>query len=70
MSLSMGMYVRTTTLKFNSQDEEVTKELLQGLNFNNTPYEFGVFSAKSQEQEKQWTFDVGPGQKEDMRWLV
>jgi hypothetical protein len=34
MSLAIGMYVRTTTLKFNSQDEEMTKELLQGLTFN------------------------------------
>ena len=70
MSLAMGMYVRTTTLRFNSQDEEMTKDLLQGLSFNNTPYEFGVWNAKSQDQEKQWTFDAGSGQKEDMRWLV
>ena len=70
MSLAMGMYVRTTTLKFNSQEEEMTKDFLQGLRFNNTTYEFGVWNAKSQEQEKQWTFDAGGGQKEDMRWLV
>jgi len=70
MSLAMGMYVRMTTLKYNSQDEEMTKDLLQGLSFNNTPYEFGVWNAKSEDQAKQWTFDTGGGQKEDMRWLV
>ena len=36
----------------------------------NQKHEFGVWNAKSQDQEKQWTFDTGSGQKEDMRWLV
>ena len=70
MSLAMGMYVRTTTLKFNSQDEEITKEMLAGLNFNNTPYEFGVWNAKQEDQSKQYTFEVAKGQKEDLRWLL
>ena len=31
MSLAIGMYVRATTLKFNSQDEDMTKQLLNCL---------------------------------------
>ena len=70
MSLSMGMYVRNTTLKFNSQDEEVTREMLSGLNFNNTPFEFGVYGSQNNKSDGEYTFDVGNGQKESMRWLI
>ena len=70
MSLSMGMYVRNTTLKFNSQNEEVTKEMLSGLNFNNTPFEYGVYGNQNNNNDSEFTFDVGNGQKESMRWLI
>ena len=70
MSLSMGMYVRNTTLKFNSQNEEVTKEMLSGLNFNNTPFEYGVYGNQNNSNDSDFTFDVGNGQKESMRWLI
>jgi len=70
MSLAMGMYVRNTTLKFNTQQEEVTKEMLQGLNFNKTAFEFGVWSGKQDQNHGQYTITTQNGHKEDIRWLI
>ena len=44
--------------------------MLAGLNFNNTPYEFGVWNAKHEDPSKQYTFEIAKGQKEDLRWLL
>lgn len=70
MSLAMGMYVRNTTLKFNTQQEEVTKEMLQGLNFNKTAFEFGVWSGEQNQNHGQYTITTQNGHKEDIRWLI
>ena len=70
MSLAIGMYVRATTLKFNSQDEDMTKQLLNGLNFSSTPYDFGIYKTDEQKKEEHFTFDVGNGQREDLRWMM
>jgi hypothetical protein len=70
MSLAIGMYVRATTLKFNSHNEDMTKELLNGLHFSSTPYEFGIYKTDEQKKEEQFTFDTGNGHREDLRWMM
>ena len=70
MSLAIGMYVRATTLKFNSQNDDITKQLLSGINFSSTPYEFGIYKTDDQKKEENLTFDVGNGQREDLRWMM
>ena len=70
MSLAIGMYVRATTLKFNSQDEDMTKQLLNGLNFQSTPYQFGIYKNDEEKMNEHFTFDTGNGQREDLRWMM
>ena len=70
MSLAIGMYVRATTLKFNNQDEDITKQLLNGLNFQSTPYQFGIYKNDKEKMEEHFTFDTGNGQREDLRWMM
>ena len=70
MSLAIGMYVRATTLKFNSHNDEMTKQLLSGMTFSSTPYEFGIYKTDEQKKEEQFTFDTGNGQREDLRWMM
>ena len=70
MSLAIGMYVRATTLKFNSQDEDMTKQLLNGLNFQSTPYQFGIYKNDEEKMNEHFSFDTGNGQREDLRWMM
>ncbi len=70
MSLSIGMYVRATTLKFNNQDQDMTKELLNGLNFQSTPYQFGIYKNDDEKMKEHMSFDTGNGQREDLRWMM
>ena len=70
MSLAIGMYVRATTLKYNSQNEDITKQLLSGLHFSSTPYEFGIYKTDDQKKEEQFSFDVCNGHREDLRWMM
>ena len=70
MALAIGMYVRATTLKFNSQNDDITKQLLSGINFSSTPYEFGIYKTDDQKKEEHFTFDTGNGQREDLRWMM
>ena len=70
MSLAIGMYVRATTLKYSSQNEDITKQLLSGLHFSSTPYEFGIYKTDDQKKEEQFSFDTGNGHREDLRWMM
>ena len=70
MSLALGMYVRYTTLQFSVSNDAVTKQLLNGLNLNETPYEFGIVRTDQQKIEATFHMNLPNGEKEDLRWLL
>ena len=70
MSLALGMYVRFTTMRFTSTDEVITKQLLGGMEFNQTPYEYGIVQSDQQKIDSTFVMDLPNGEQEDLRWLL
>ena len=70
MSLAMGMYVRSTTLRFADSDNNITEHLMSNLSFNQVPYEFGISSHANTPANSAYNMNVGNGQVEDLRWLL
>jgi hypothetical protein len=70
MALAMGMYVRFTTMRFGDSGESITKQLLGGMDFAQTPYEFGITQSDNKKIESTFVMDLPNGQKEDLRWML
>tara|TARA_R110000744_G_scaffold9052_7_gene29473 strand:+ start:3823 stop:5472 length:1650 start_codon:yes stop_codon:yes gene_type:complete len=70
LSLSIGMYVRNTTIRFTNADNDITEHLMSNLSFNQTPYEFGISSQTGQQGKDSYSMEIGNGEVEDLRWLL
>jgi hypothetical protein len=66
MSLGIGMYVRSTTLKLHAGDQEFTEAMIGGLQFENQPFNDSILSKRD---EDKYTMDLPNGEKEDFRWI-
>jgi hypothetical protein len=70
MAMALGMYVRFTTMRFGDAEDAMTKQLLGGINFDQTPYEYGITQSEDQKIESTFVMDLPNGQKEDLRWML
>ena len=67
MSFGIGMYVRDTALKNNQRGIDLTKQALQNMKVNRTPYQGGYGSNTS--VPNPYKIDTAEG-TEDIRWLL
>ncbi len=66
MAFSIGMYIRDTALKFRQRGIDITKQALNNMQVNRTPYQ-GSYGAGNKVKNP-YSVDT-PGGKEDVNWL-
>ena len=57
-------------MRFGDSGESITKQLLGGMDFAQTPYEFGITQSDNKKIESTFVMDLPNGQKEDLRWML
>ena len=67
MAFGIGMYVRDTALKYRQRGIDITKQALQNMKVNRTPYQGGYGSNSS--VPNPYSMQTPDG-KEDIRWLL
>jgi len=65
MSMGIAMYVRDTALKYKQRGIDVTKQALNNMKVNRTPYQGGYFSSGT---DNPYHINTPDG-KEDISWL-
>jgi hypothetical protein len=68
MAFGMGMYVRDTALKFKQRGIDLTKQSLNNMTVNRTPYQGGYGGGYGQVKNP-YSMDTPDG-KEDISWLL
>ena len=68
MAFSMAMYVRDTALKFRQRGIDLTKQALNNMSVNRTPY-LGSYGGGSGQVPNPYQIDT-PGGKEDISWIL
>tara|TARA_R100000541_G_scaffold23331_1_gene33145 strand:- start:827 stop:2401 length:1575 start_codon:yes stop_codon:yes gene_type:complete len=66
MAFSIGMYIRDTALKFRQRGIDITKQALNNMQVNRTPYQ-GSYG-NNNNVKNPYSVDT-PGGKEDVNWL-
>ena len=66
MAFSIGMYIRDTALKFRQRGIDITKQALNNMQVNRTPYQGSYGSGNN--VKNPYSIDT-PGGKEDVSWL-
>ena len=66
MAFSIGMYIRDTALKFRQRGIDITKQALNNMQVNRTPYQGSYGSGNN--VKNPYSVDT-PGGKEDVSWL-
>ena len=68
MAFSMAMYVRDTALKFRQRGIDLTKQTLNNMSVNRTPY-LGSYGGGSGQVPNPYQIDT-PGGPEDISWIL
>ena len=66
MAFGTAMYIRDTALKFKQRGIDITKQTLNNMTVNRTPYQGGYFSSGN---DNPYHIDTGNG-NEDISWLI
>jgi hypothetical protein len=75
MSLSMGMFLRDTSLRYKEQGNDMTRAMLSGIGKTQQIIGPGSIGNNSYNQyysspHDQWKMDLGNGQSMDLTWLI
>jgi hypothetical protein len=70
MAFGMGMYVRDTALKFKQRGIDLTKQSLNNMTVNRTPYHGGYGSGYGQQVANPYSMKNDKGGIEDITWLL
>lgn len=68
MSFGIGMFLRDTSLKFQQQNLDMTKAVLESMKKTDTSY-LGAYSNNSNAQNP-YSINIGGGRTENIRWLI
>ena len=68
MSFGIGMFLRDTSLKFQQQNLDMTKAVLESMKKTDTSY-LGAYSNNSNAKNP-YSINIGGGRTEDIRWLI
>jgi hypothetical protein len=74
MSMAIGLWVRDTALRLQSERKDITKALLSSISVTKTN-ESPVYKSQPQKAQQSWKMPVGPhnplgAQGEDLKWLL
>ena len=67
MSFGIAMYIRDTALRLRQRGLQATKNALNSIQVNRTPYEGGYGFSKG--KDNPYHITTGDKNKEDIRWL-
>ncbi len=70
MSLAIGLYVRSSTLKIENIDSEISNALIQNMHRNATQFFPNSLVKNDPGGENMYEMNIGRGKKEDISWIL
>ena len=70
MSYAMGMYLRDTSLKYQQQNLDLTRQVLGNIQSSRAPQQSGIYSNRNGYLPNPYEFKTTHGQKESLTWLL
>ncbi len=70
ISYAMGMYLRDTSLKYQQQNLDLTRQVLGSIQSSRAPQQVGAYSNRNGYTPNPYEFQTAHGQKESLAWLL